>query len=173
MRSAFALLSLLLCAAPAYAATPAPSATAGTTQQASVAITGWRLECNPTKNALACRALDDIVQANGGLVIGFSVSSPNEGTAVLTMTAPLGISVHTPVGVSVTGGPAQQFPFVTCSQQGCFATAKINADLLAAMRASKGDLKVTYGVLDANLAEHTVTATLSLTGFPAVYDRLK
>ena len=172
MRSAFALLALLLCAAPAYAATPAAPA-AATTQQASVAITGWRLECNPTKNALACRALDDIVQSNGGLVIGFSVMSPSDGTAVLTMTAPLGISVHTPVGVSVVGGPSQEFPFLTCSQQGCFATAKVNADLLAAMRASKGDLKVTYSVLDSNLAEHTVTATLSLTGFPAVYDRLK
>lgn len=174
MRNAFALLLVLLCAGPAYASTTPASAPAASAQQASVGITGWRLECNPTKGALACRALDDILQApSGALVIAFAVSETADGKAVLTMTAPLGISVHTPINVSVAGNGSQDFPFLTCSQQGCFATGKINADLLSAMHGSNGDLKVTYGVLDANLAEHTVTASLSLNGFPAVYDRLK
>ena len=172
MRSAFALV-FFLCAAPAYAATPASSAPP-TTQQAAVAVTGWRLECDPVKTTLACHALDNIVQAqNGALIVGLAISSNADGKAVLTTTVPLGTSVHAAVSVTVAGGPTQQFPFLTCSQQGCFATGTINADLLTAMRAAKGNMSVTYGVLDANLAEHTVTASVSLAGFPAVYDRLK
>ena len=160
-------------AAPAVAATPAPQGGA-TTTSANVAVTGWKLECDPGKTTLACRALDQILQSsNGALVIAFTVLPTADGKTVLTMNVPLGTSVRTPIGVSVTGGPSQTFQYLTCSQQGCFATGTMNADLLAAMRAGKGDMRVTYAVLDSNLAEHEVTASLSLAGFAQVDDRLK
>lgn len=159
-------------AAPAFAAT-GPTQSGGTTT-ANVAITGWKLECDPTKSGVACRALDTIVQAqNGGLVIGLSLNVGPDGKTYLTINAPLGTSLRTPVGLSIAGGASQNFPFLTCSQQGCFATGSIDADLLAAMRAAKSNLTVTYGVLDANLAEHDVTASLPLSGFSQVYDKLK
>ncbi|HTU70352.1 MAG TPA: invasion associated locus B family protein [Candidatus Baltobacteraceae bacterium] len=168
MRSLIAALMIVCFAAPAYAATT-PS-----TSSARVTITGWRLECDPGKAALACRVLDSIVSAsNGALVISLNFSAAADGKTVLTMNVPLGAAVRTPVGVSVNGGPSQNFPFLTCSPQGCYATGTVSADLLAAMRAGKGDLRVTYGMLDANLAEHGITATLSLTGFSQVDDRLK
>ena len=170
------LLMLLGLAAPASAATPAPQAPATTTQSARVGVSGWRLECDPTTNSsgLACRVLNSIVQAqNGGLVIGFTFSPNPDGKTTLTMQVPLGASVHTPVDVSVAGGPSQGFTFLTCSQQGCYATGVVNSDLLTAMKAGKGDLKVTYGMLDNGLAEHGITASLSLTGFPEVFERLK
>jgi invasion protein IalB len=172
MRYASIAFFLYWFAAPALAAPPA--AAAATTTTANVAISGWKLECSPTKDALACRALDTIVQAsNGGLVIGFSLVMTPDGKTNLTINVPLGTSVRTPVGVSIAGGPAQNFPFLACGQQGCFATGNVNADLLSAMRAAKTNLTVTYGVLDGNLAEHVVTASLPLTGFPEVYDKLK
>jgi invasion protein IalB len=173
MRYARAVLFLCSFAVPVYAATPAPEA-AGTTTSANVAVTGWRLECDPGKTALACHANNSIVQAsNGGLVIGFTVAQTADGKTILTMNVPLGTSVRTPMGVSVAGGPSQSFEFLTCSQQGCYATGTLNADLLAAMRDAKGDLRVTYDVLDNNLVPHTITASLPLTGFSQVDDRLK
>jgi invasion protein IalB len=161
-------------AAPAFGATPAPQAAGTTTTSANVGITGWRLECDPGKTSLACRALDSIVQSsNGGLVIGFTVAQTADGKSVLTMNVPLGTSVRTPIGVSVADGPSQAFQFLTCSPQGCYATGALNADLLAAMRAAKGDLRVTYDLLDGNLVAHTVNVTLPLAGFAQVDDRLK
>jgi invasion protein IalB len=164
---------LFAIAAPALGATPAPQA--GTTTSANVAVTGWRLECDPGKTALACHANNSIVQAsNGALVIGFTVAQGADGKTIMTMNVPLGTSLRTPMGVSVAGGgPSQSFQFLTCSQQGCYATGTVNADLLAAMRDAKGDLRVTYDVLDNNLVPHTITASLPLTGFSQVDDRLK
>lgn len=173
MRYACAVLFLWCFAVPGYAATPAPQA-AGTTTSANVSVTGWRLECDPGKTSLACRALDSIVQSsNGGLVIAFTVYQTADGKSNLTMNVPLGTSVRTPIGVSVTGGAAQSFQFLTCSQQGCYATGTLNADLLAAMREAKGDLRVVYDILDNNLAPHTITVSLPLSGFAQVDDRLK
>lgn len=164
---------LFAIAAPALGATPAPQA-GTTTTSANVAITGWRLECDPGKTSLACRALDSIVQSsNGGLVIQFTVAQTTDGKSILTMNVPLGTSVRTPIGVSVADGPTQAFQFLACAQQGCIATGTVNADLLAAMRAAKGDLRVTYDLLDANLNPHTITVSLPLAGFAQVDDRLK
>ncbi|HTV93373.1 MAG TPA: invasion associated locus B family protein [Verrucomicrobiae bacterium] len=173
MRYACAVLFLCCFAVPGYAATPAPPV-GGTTTSANVAVTGWRLECDPGKTALACHANDSIVQSsNGGLVIRFTVAQTADGKTILTMNVPLGTSVRTPIGVSVAGGPSQSFQFLTCSQQGCYATGSLNSDLLAAMREAKGDLRVVYDVLDNNLVPHTITASLSLVGFSQVDDRLK
>jgi invasion protein IalB len=173
MRYACAVLFFWCFAAPGYAATPAPPP-AGTTTAANVAITGWRLECDPGKTALACHANNSIVQSsNGALVIGFTVAQTADGKTIMTMNVPLGTSVRTPMGVSVVGGPSQSFQFLTCSQQGCYATGTVNADLLAAMRDAKGDLRVTYDMLDGNLVPHTITASLPLAGFSQVDDRLK
>ncbi len=169
MRYACAVLLLFCVAAPAYAATPAPQG-GGTTS--SVTVTGWRLECDPGKTALACHGLNSLQAQNGAPIIAFRVASTADGKTALTINTPLGISVRTPVTLSVAGA-TQSFPFLTCSQQGCFATGIINADLLAAMRAGNGALGVSYALLDAGLNERGITASLPLTGFSQVYDKLK
>jgi invasion protein IalB len=173
MRYIAALLMLAGLTAPVSAATPAPDAPAATTQSARVAVSGWRLECDPTNtSALACHVLDSIQAQNGGLVISFTVSSAADGKTTLAMQVPLGAAVRTPIGISVAGGASQNFPFLLCTQQGCYATGAINSDLLAAMKTGKGELKITYGILDNGLSEHNIAASLPLTGFPAVYERL-
>lgn len=171
MKYFLAPLAFLAAMVPAYAA--APAATQQTTQ-ASVSVTGWRLECDPGKTTLACHALDQIVSnTNGAQVLGFNVTPAPDGKTVFAISVPLGSSLRTPIGVSVVGGPSQSFTFLACSQQSCVATGVVNADLLAAMRAGKGELRVNYGLLDNGLVEHEVTASLPLTGFGEVYDRLK
>jgi invasion protein IalB len=168
------LLMLLGLTAPVSAATPAPDAPAATTQSARVGVSGWRLECDPTNTtALACHVLNSIVQQNGGLVISFTFSPTPDGKTLLTMQTPLGVAIRTPIAVSVAGGPSQNFTFMFCSQQGCYATGAINNDLLTAMKTGKGDLHVSYGLLDNNLAEHGITASLPLAGFADVDARLK
>jgi len=133
---------------------------------------GWKLECDPVKGTLSCHAMDQVL-TNSGLIIGFTVTGQGNGKIGLTMNVPLGVSVRTPVTVAAGTGPSQSFSYLACTQQGCFATGTMNADLLGAMRAGKADLRVSYVILDGNLAEHTVNATLSLAGFADVSDKLK
>lgn len=171
MKFAALLSCVFACAtSTAFAQTPAPQSA---TTSARVAITGWKLECDPVKAALSCRAMNSILQPGGGLIIGFTLTAAGDGKTTLLLTTPLGVSVRTPVVVSVPGGPSQTFTFLTCSQGGCVAPGVVNADLLAAMRAGKNDLRVTYGVLDDRFAVHDVTATIPLTGFAEVADHLK
>jgi invasion protein IalB len=173
MRYVAALLLLFGLAAPVSAASPAPQAPGSTTQSARVSVSGWRLECDPTNTSgLACHVLNSIQAENGGLVISFTVSSTGGGQTTLAMQVPLGAALRTPIGVSIGGGALQNFPFLLCTQQGCYATGAINSDLLAAMKAGKGELKISYGILDNGLTEHGIAASLPLTGFPAVYERL-
>ena len=170
MRYIAAMLLLAGLAVPAVAAESSAPATTST----SVAVTGWRLECGSTATAVSCHLLDQIVQAsNGGLVIGFTLAPASDGKDVLTILVPLDASLRTPIALSISGGPSQSFSYATCSQQGCYAIGPVNGDLLNAMRSGKGDLHVTYGLLDSNLVEHGINASLSLTGFPEVYARLK
>lgn len=174
MKYIAALFALLGLVAPALADTTAPQAPASSTST-RVAVTGWHLECDPTATAsLACHVLNQITQApNGGLVIGLTFTPAAEGKTTLSMVVPLGASIRIPVALAIAGGPSQNFPYLFCSQQGCYATGAINGDLLAAMKAGKGDLKITYTMLDNNLGEHGITASLSLTGFAEVAARLK
>jgi invasion protein IalB len=169
------LLMLVGLAAPVSAATPAPDASQTTTQSARVGVSGWRLECDPTNTtALACHVLNSIVQSqNGGLVISFTFSPAPDGKTLLTMQVPLGVAIRTPIAVSTAGGPSQNFTFLFCSQQGCYATGALDNDLLLAMKAGKGDLRVSYALLDNSLAEHGITASLPLAGFADVDARLK
>lgn len=154
----------------ASAATPAAPAAATSTTQAKTS--GWKLECDPIKGALTCHAVDQVA-TNGGLIVAFTLAAQNDGKVVLTMNVPLGVSVRTPISLAVGNGPSQSFTYLACTQQGCFATGTMNADLLGAMKAGKGDLRVSYGYLDAGLGEHSVNATLSLNGFAEVTDKLK
>ena len=169
MRSIFSLLLALSCIAVADAAASAPTQTQAT---ANVSVTGWRLECDPVKATLACRALDQIVSGNGSLVIGFAVNEGVSGKATLTMQVPLGAAVSKPIAVTF-GDKSQSFDYVTCSQQGCFAIAPIEPAILDTMRKGSGTMTVSYTMLDQNLAGHAVTATISVAGFDQVYKKLQ
>ena len=168
MRSLIALAVFLFAIAPDAAGAQA------TQSSPRVAISGWHLECNPTSAKLACRILDQISQVpGGGLVLGITLNANAKGTTDMTLQAPLGVAVGTPVEISITAGATQTFPYVTCSQQGCFAAAAVNQPLLDAMRAGKAELKATYTLLDNNFNPHAVTVSLPLAGFSDVYDKLK
>lgn len=166
---AIAMFSVLVC----LAAVQAPGRTQTTSSTARVSISGWHLECNPSGAKLACRILNQISQSpSGGLLLGFTLNEGANGAVNLTLEVPLGAAVNSPVTISMPAGVTQNFPFVTCSQQGCYAAAAVDAALLSAMRAGKAEIKATYTLLDGNLAPHGVTVSLPLTGFAEVYEKL-
>ena len=169
MKSGILAVAALVCVTAAQA--PGSAQTAAST--ARVSISGWHLECNPSGAKLACRILNEITQSQGnGLLLGFTLNQGAKGAVNLTLEVPLGAAVNAPITISMPAGVTENFPFVTCSQQGCFAAAAVDAALLSAMRAGKSELKATYTLLDTNLNPHAVTVSLPLTGFAEVYDKL-
>ncbi|HEY1727246.1 MAG TPA: invasion associated locus B family protein [Candidatus Baltobacteraceae bacterium] len=158
---------LLLVAQPAIAQQAAPAS------QARINITGWRLECD-AQTKLACHLSNQITQLpTGGLIISMTMVPVANGKIQLTMQVPLGAAVGTPISVNLGNGVTQNYPYLTCSQQGCFATATVQDAVLTAMRAGKVEMKVTYTILDQTLTPHDINASIALTGFPEVYDKLK
>ena len=170
MKIRIAATAVLLC----LAAVQAPGESQSTSSTARVAISGWHLECNPGTGAkLACRILNQITQSpGGGLLLGFTLNQGMKGAVNLTLEVPLGAAVNSPVTISMPAGVTENFPFVTCSQQGCFAAAAVDAPLLAAMRGGKAEMRATYTLLDGSLNPHAVTVSLPLTGFDEVYAKL-
>lgn len=169
MKTRIAALAALVC----LVAVQAPGGTQTTSSTARVSISGWHLECNPNGAKLACRILNEITQSPGnGLLLAFTLNQGAKGAVNLTLEVPLGAAVNTPVTISMPAGVTENFPFVTCSQQGCFAAAAVDTALLSAMRAGKAELKATYTLLDTNLNPHAVTVSLPLTGFSEVYEKL-
>ncbi len=163
-----ATLLFIMQASESQAATPPP---ATSTQ---VAITGWRLECDSSSSALACRVLDQITQAsNGAMLVSINVNQTSDGKTNLTLQAPLGAAVSMPIVVAIPNGASQSVPFLTCSQGGCFATAPMNAALLSAMQAGQGNLQVNYTLLDNSLTGHEISVTIPLGGFAQAFAKLK
>ncbi len=159
---------LLLAAQPALAQQTGP-----TSSQARINITGWRLECD-AQTKLACHLSNQITQLpTGGLIISMTMVPVANGKTQLTMQVPLGAAVGTPIIVSLGNGVTQNYSYLTCAQQGCFASATVQDAVLAAMRAGKSEMKVTYTLLDQTLAPHDVNASIAMTGFSEVYDKLK
>lgn len=168
MKRIYLLAGLLV-----LAAQPAIAQQAPTTSQARINITGWRLECD-AQTKLACHLSNQITQLpTGGLIISMTMVPVASGKTQLTMQVPLGAAVGTPIVVNLGTGMTQNFSYLTCSQQGCFATGTVQDNVLAAMRAGKGEMKVTYTILDQSLAPHDINANIALTGFSEVYDKLK
>jgi invasion protein IalB len=165
-------LSLLACLL-LLAAQPAIAQQAPAASQTRFNITGWRLECD-AQTKLACHLSNQITQLpTGGLIISMTMVPVASGKTQLTLQVPLGAAVGTPIIVNLGNGVTQNYPYLTCSQQGCFATATVQDAVLAAMRAGKGEMKVTYTLLDQTLAPHDINASIALTGFSEVYDKLK
>ncbi|HEY0798911.1 MAG TPA: invasion associated locus B family protein [Candidatus Baltobacteraceae bacterium] len=152
--------------AAAATSTPAPAA--------QVSISGWSLQCGSPGGKVACQVLDQVVIRSNNAVLGaVDVQLPAGAKSPLVFVQiPLGTAVDDPVRVGFTGGPTQSVPVATCNRNGCFAHAQIGDPLLTQMLAAKAPLSVAYELLDGAGNKQTITITLGLSGFPAMYAKL-
>jgi invasion protein IalB len=142
---------------------------------ASVALTGWRLECASETTLLKCREYDRMSETTSKTVLtelSFSLE-PKSKRPTLLAQLPLGIVLTDQLNLSVGKRASQTFPILTCNQVGCFARGMANDDLIREMKAAKEQLRVVYNVLDNKLNKRTFTVTLGLAGFKEAYDKLK
>lgn len=133
---------------------------------------GWVGRCEAPSRAapLECRIEQRAVLAQTGqLVVAVTVRVPGDTRKPeLIVRLPLGLSLAGGVTLDVDGAGGRGLPLETCDGGGCYATAPLPADLLAAMvRGDKLD------VIFQSLSKAPIRLPMSLAGFSDAYDKIK
>ncbi|MFT4117631.1 invasion associated locus B family protein [Bradyrhizobium sp.] len=156
-------------AAPAAQPTPAP---APAQPQADAQQGGWIARCtSPSRDApLECAMEQNAVLTKTGqtvILINIRIP-PDTHTPVALLQLPLGLNLPVGAKLQVDEGKTVDLQIQTCENRGCYASAPIAPDLLAALRSGK-QLKVSF----QNMAKETIAIPMPLTDFAAAYDKIK
>jgi invasion protein IalB len=159
-------------------ATTAQSAQAPTTPPvesaapASAPAPGWLARCSsasrdaPLECAIEQQA---VLTKTGQLVVLVNIRVPSDTHApVALVQLPLGMNLPAGAKLQVDDGKATDLQIQTCESRGCYASAPVAADMLAALKGGK-QLNVSF----QTLAKETIKVPMPLADFAAAYDKIK
>jgi invasion protein IalB len=153
----------------APAPTPSPS---GTTPGTPPAPPGWAARCTSASRdaPLECSIEQNaILTKTGQLLVLVVIRVPGDTRAPLAFVQlPLGINLPAGAKFQVDDGKATDLPIQTCENRGCYASASVTPELLAALKSGK-QLKVSF----QDLAKETIAVPMPLNDFAAAYDKIK
>lgn len=166
---------------PAVAQQPKAKAAAPTTAAAEPAAQpatppapppGWAARCSsPNRSAPLECAIEQtaVLQQTGQVVVVMNIRVASDTKSpVATVQLPLGLFLPGGTKLQVDDGKVADMQIQTCENRGCYASAPLAADMLAAMRTGK-QIKVSF----QNLGKETITIPLPLGDFAAAYDKIK
>jgi invasion protein IalB len=155
-------------AAPSAAAPPpVPQA-----ENSAAPPPGWAARCSsaPRNGPLEC-AMEQtaVLSKTGQLIVLVNIRVPSDThTPVALVQLPLGLNLPGGAKLQVDEGKVLDVQIQTCEARGCYASAPIAPDLLAALRSGK-QLKVSF----QNLGKETITIPMPLADYAAAYDKIK
>jgi invasion protein IalB len=152
---------------PAPTAPPVESAAPANAPPAS-----WVARCTsvsrdaPLECAIEQQA---VLTKTGQLVVLVNIRVPSDThTPVALVQLPLGLNLPAGAKLQVDDGKAAELQIQTCENRGCYASAPLAADMLAALKSGK-QLNVTF----QTLAKETIKIPMPLSDFAAAYDKIK
>ena len=156
---------------PAQAATPA-APPAEPAPAGPPAQPGWAARCTSAGRTapLEC-AMEQtaVLTKTGQLIVLVNIRVPADTKApVALVQLPLGLNLPGGAKIQVDDGKATDLQVQTCENRGCYASAPIAPELLAALKSGK-QLKVSF----QNLGKETITIPMPLADFAAAYDKIK
>ncbi|MCL2715440.1 MAG: invasion associated locus B family protein [Alphaproteobacteria bacterium] len=119
------------------------------------------IECAMEQSAVLAKTGQLVIQ------VGVRVPADTRQPAVL-LHLPLGLNLPNGTKIQVDEGKAFDVPVQTCENRGCFATAPIAPELLAALKAGK-QVKVGF----QNMAKEQITIPMQLNDFAAAFEKIK
>jgi invasion protein IalB len=132
----------------------------------------WVARCSSTSRdaPLECAIEQQaVLTKTGQLVVLVNIRVPSDTHApVALVQLPLGLNLPAGAKLQVDDGKAADLQIQTCENRGCYASAPVAADLLAALKSGK-QLNVTF----QTLAKETIKIPMPLTDFAAAYDKIK
>jgi len=147
--------------APVESAAPANTPPASWIARCSSASRDAPLECAIEQQA--------VLTKTGQLVVLVNIRVPSDTHApVALVQLPLGLNLPAGAKLQVDDGKATDLQIQTCETRGCYASAPVAADMLAALKGGK-QLNVSF----QTLAKETIKIPMPLTDFAAAYDKIK
>jgi invasion protein IalB len=163
-------------AAPRTAqSTPAPAASPAAEPAAPAAAApppGWAVRCaSASREAPLECAMEQtaVLSKTGQTVVSVNIRVPSDThTPEILVQLPLGFSLPGGARFQVDDGKAAEMELRTCENRGCYASASIAPDVLAALKAGK-QMKVSFQTLN----KEVINIPLPLTDFATAYDKIK
>ena len=159
-------------------ATPAPAAPPAAAEQPAAAAAaaapppGWAVRCaSASREApLECAMEQNaVLSKTGQTVVSVNIRVPSDTHAPeILVQLPLGFSLSGGARFQVDDGKATEMELRTCENRGCYASAPIPPDVIAALKAGK-QMKVSFQTLN----KETISIPLPLTDFATAYDKIK
>jgi invasion protein IalB len=154
------------------APTPAPAPQAEATPPPNAPAPGWAVRCTSASREapLEC-AMEQtaVLSKTGQLIVLVNIRVPSDThTPIALVQLPLGLNLPAGAKLQVDDGTPIDLQIQTCENRGCYASAPIAAEVLAALKSGK-QLKVSF----QNLGKETITIPMPLTDFAAAYDKIK
>jgi invasion protein IalB len=144
-------------AAPAAAAAPPP---------------GWAVRCaSASREAPLECAMEQtaVLSKTGQTVVSVNIRVPSDTHAPeILVQLPLGFSLSGGARFQVDDGKATEMELRTCENRGCYASAQLAPDVIAALKAGK-QMKVSFQTLN----KEAINIPLPLTDFASAYDKIK
>jgi invasion protein IalB len=133
---------------------------------------GWAARCTSVSRdtPLEC-AMEQtaVLTKTGQLIVLVNIRVPSDThTPVALVQLPLGLNLPAGAKLQVDDGKTVDLQIQTCENRGCYASAPIAPDLLAALKSGK-ELKVSF----QNLGKETISIPMPLADFAAAYDKIK
>jgi invasion protein IalB len=152
------------------AATPSPAVPQA--DAAPAANPGWVARCTSASRdaPLEC-AMEQtaVLSKTGQLVVLVNIRVPGDTRAPLALIQlPLGLNLPMGAKLQVDDGKTVDVAIQTCEARGCYISAPVGADILAALKSGK-QLKVSF----QNLGKETITIPIPLADFATVYEKIK
>ena len=133
---------------------------------------GWAVRCaSASRDAPLECAMEQtaVLSKTGQTVVSVNVRVPSDTHAPeILVQLPLGFSLPGGARFQVDDGNATNLELQTCENRGCYASAPITPDVIAALRAGK-QMKVSF----QSLNKETITIPMPLTDFASAYDKIK
>jgi invasion protein IalB len=154
-------------------ATPAPAAEPAAPAAAPAAPPpGWAVRCaSASREAPLECAMEQtaVLSKTGQTVVSVNIRVPSDTHAPeILVQLPLGFSLPGGARFQVDDGKATEMELRTCENRGCYASAPIAPDVVAALKAGK-QMKVSFQTLN----KETISIPLPLTDFATAYDKIK
>jgi invasion protein IalB len=157
---------------PVAQATPATPANPPAAAQPQSPAAGWVARCGSASRSapLECAIEQSAVVAKTGQLVALvNIRVPSDThTPTAAIQLPLGLFLPAGMKLQVDDGKAADMQIQTCDAHGCYASAPLSPEMLAALKAGK-EIKISF----QNLSKETITVPMPLGDFASAYDKVK
>jgi invasion protein IalB len=133
---------------------------------------GWAARCTSASREAPLECVIEqtaVLSKTGQLIVLVNVRVPSDThTPVILIQLPLGLNLPAGAKLQVDDGKSIDLQIQTCEARGCFTSAPIAPEQLAAMKSGK-ELKVSF----QNLGKEIISIPMPLADFAAAYDKIK